>query len=284
MTCPSRLQGHQARSRAGLLETSPGDLLWRGRPVPAVKMREADSFRGSSIGRTSAFGAGCWRFEPSPRSRPASPAPTGRDSEPLLKSPAPGGPPRSIPARRSSGTGRCRAGRCARKPLFRQAAAETAVGASCRPCRRRLRPRCVGRDRRSPRASSAGRRRSGSDAGGAGSRCQPRESGSGGRRRGSSLAMRRSRSRSSGVSAMTLSPRLASDGSRTTVRARREGVQQPSDREQKHVDGTPADRAYRPGRFAAFGSKPGRPRPAQAEHEHCKARSRHQNKRKTCHL
>jgi hypothetical protein len=26
------------------------------------------SFRGSSIGRTSAFGAGCWRFEPSPRS------------------------------------------------------------------------------------------------------------------------------------------------------------------------------------------------------------------------
>ena len=29
----------------------------------------APPFRGSSIGRTSAFGAGCWRFEPSPRSR-----------------------------------------------------------------------------------------------------------------------------------------------------------------------------------------------------------------------
>ena len=28
------------------------------------------SVRGSSIGRTSAFGAGCWRFEPSPRSKP----------------------------------------------------------------------------------------------------------------------------------------------------------------------------------------------------------------------
>jgi hypothetical protein len=36
--------------------------------VSRHRRRSWRTVRGSSIGRTSAFGAGCWRFEPSPRS------------------------------------------------------------------------------------------------------------------------------------------------------------------------------------------------------------------------
>ena len=48
--------GRWVRMPRSSLERSPGWVRW--------------PFRGSSIGRTLAFGARCWRFEPSPRSVP----------------------------------------------------------------------------------------------------------------------------------------------------------------------------------------------------------------------
>ena len=63
---------HDRRSYFGRLREGwrPIDLtsVFAPQPAEAGGVVHISTFRGSSIGRTSAFGAGCWRFEPSPRS------------------------------------------------------------------------------------------------------------------------------------------------------------------------------------------------------------------------